>query len=256
MQNPQRIENRVPDGYMTVSEFSRSIGLRGGGIYRELKRYGIHPRKHGKYRIITIDQADKYISNTELPHIKRVRERPHGWLTTQQAANIVGSSASVIWKAANNADIKAVRRGYTRYHDPDDVRRFAMTYKARALPGWVPITDHADRLGTDTQTATQWLERNGYEIRRYRHPVSQQITNHALQADLDAYEDARTNTPPDGWVPIVDLAKQHNFKVHYAQAFLRRRGEPVGKYRHPEKNQPTMFAPPQSIALYVAHRAK
>lgn len=209
-QNPKVRHGRgLPDGYMTISEFSRAIGLRGGGLYRELDHHNIRTKKHGRYRIITVEQAQKYLDLTELDHIPRVTKRPSGWVTAMRAAGIVGCSHSVIWKAANEGEIKAVRRGYTRYHDPDDVERFRLAWANYPLVGWEALVDATEPRGADTTSVGAWLERNGYEIRRYRRPETKQLLVYAERSAIEAwavYYDALNAPVPDGWLSGTNAA--------------------------------------------------
>jgi hypothetical protein len=208
--NPTKLHGRnLPDGYITVAEFSRSIGLRGGGIYRELQRYGIRARQYGRYRIITTQQADKYLDATERHGIRRVRKRPTGWITTQQAADVVGCSYSVIWNAANEGNIRAVRRGWTRYHDPDEIEQLRLEYSNYPLPGWTSIRSVVDAEGADPGAAKGWLEHNGYEVREFRSRELKQMLLYALRDALEAwrsYYRATQQPPPEGFLTTEEAA--------------------------------------------------
>lgn len=186
--NPKHLEGeKIKEGHMTVANFSRSIGLRGGGIYRELKRYGIRTKRVGKYRIISIEQADKYLSLTQKDHIPRVTKKPSGWLTAKQAAGIVGCNDTVIWKAANEGRIRAVRRGYTRYHEPSDVEALRLEWNHYPLPGWYAVREATSAENADRHTAIRWIESAGFETRKYRNPETKQITVYAVREALDAW---------------------------------------------------------------------
>lgn len=183
--NPSyRAGRNLPDGYMTIAEFSRSLGLRGGGLYRELKRYNIPILKRGRYRAISTENAQKYIKLTELPHIKRVAKHPRGWLNTARTADIIGCSTCTVDRLARQKAFRAVRVGYTRYHHPDDVERVRLEYNNFPLPNWYAIADTAKIYNADVQTVICWLRRH-FEVRKFRRPKTKQLVMYAERASLE-----------------------------------------------------------------------
>jgi hypothetical protein len=179
-----RAGRNLPDGYMTVAEFSRSLGLRGGGLYRELGRYGIRTKRIGKYRAISVENAQKYITLTELPHIKRVTKRPSGWLNTARTADVIGCSTCTVDRLARQKAFRAVRVGYTRYFHPADVEQVRLEYNNFPLPHWYAVVDTAQIYNADVNTAIRWLRRH-FELRKYRRPETKQLIMYAEQKSLE-----------------------------------------------------------------------
>jgi hypothetical protein len=177
---------------MTIAAFSRSLGLFGAGLYKDLRQRKIHLKKHGKYRIISLDQIEKYLRLTESPNVPRVPCEPPGWITTKEASDIIGVAQAVVLKAAADGRIKAVRRAYVRYYDPDSVEDFRLEYNHYPLPGWISVTDFSGAAGAHRSGVIRWLKKNRYEIRRFRHPEKKQKAAYALRSALEAWLEHRS----------------------------------------------------------------
>jgi hypothetical protein len=163
----QTLDHLAPDGHMTLAAFARSLNVHPSGLRRSLKRHGFYLKRKGKLRLVSIDQAERYVRVSER-RFERVNTRPKGWLTTVQAADATGCSGATLWRAAIAGYIRAANYKARQYYHPDDLEHFKYSINNIPTDGWYCVAEFAKEHGTRFDTAKKWLKRHGFETRKFR----------------------------------------------------------------------------------------
>jgi hypothetical protein len=183
--------DQVTEGeWMLVTHAERSLGLSNGALRNWLQRRGLwklRTRRRGKYRVIKLSTLEWYLAETDREGVERVSVRPPGTVSVYQAADIVGSSVHVVWKAAKRGHIRAARVGYVNWYDRADCERYRFEFHDHPLPGWVEIKATADAEGADPYTVVRWLQRHQFDVRKYRRPTDKQFVNYARAEALEQW---------------------------------------------------------------------
>lgn len=185
----KRLERLNPDlvGLPTVTQFERELGLSQGSLFNWVKRNGGCLIKVGRFRLVPVDLQERYLRETERPNVERVPRRPKGWLGIYRACEIAGCSPSLIWKEVERGRVRAARVGYINYYHPDDVRHLARRLKEHPLPGWVPVREVAESLGSDRQTTVERIRALGYPVRKFRRPEDHQLAWYTTEEGAEAW---------------------------------------------------------------------
>ncbi|KEF35502.1 hypothetical protein RDMS_01730 [Deinococcus sp. RL] len=174
------------DGAFTMAEAEEMLGLRGGGLAKNMRANGLRPKRVGKYRVMTLEQIERYERLTARPCVERVAARPRGWVGVYAAADLIGVSTAFIHKWTRRGLIAAVRVGHVNYYNPDTVREVGERLRQPAPGGWVPLRDACG--GADRDSAAQWLRNRGHEVRKYMRPESGQRILYATEAAMREWQ--------------------------------------------------------------------
>lgn len=185
-----RIDGRFEGDLITMTQAEHILNLSNGALAIRLKKWGKLNRwtkKCGKYRLISVAKLENYEKLTSKAGLSIVAKKPYGWLTTEQAKDIVGCDHSVVWRALQSGKLRGVRRGTTFYYHPDDIEQLRLEFNNTPLPGWLEIKLFTDALGADRTSASLWLRKH-YKVKQFKRPSDKQLANYAEKEALEAWK--------------------------------------------------------------------
>jgi len=172
-----------------MAQVAARYGVTTGAILRWLKTHELlrETNREGKYRYMSPGLVKRYLRDTQRKNVRRVAEKPDGYVGLYEAREILGTNFTVIYRAVRRGDVDAVRLGHTQYYREEDIQELKRSVDNTPPEGWEMVKERASRFRADVHTVTKWLIRKGFETGKHRSP-ERQIAVYAAPESLDAWQ--------------------------------------------------------------------
>ena len=183
-------EDKLPN-HVLVQRVANAAGVSTQSIIRAAKR---RYRKEGKrdrrrvegcpYTFVSLSLWDDYM---QVGNVKRVPERPKGWLTVKTLI-AKGLGKRRAYDLVHEGRLEAVYVGNTLYIEPEAVEQYLLRRRERKVPpGWVRVGAVYREAGKTKQALSAYLKRHDIETRQFRHPERDQLVSYMPEAAAEQY---------------------------------------------------------------------
>lgn len=216
----------VPDGYQTVSNAARGLGIEPAALHKWLGHHSEARElcsKEEKYLLVPPQVISMYLQAIQIKGAELVTTRPENSLLIWDAVALVGWSYTKLYKMLAEGQLKAAQVGGRVYFDLASLLALKEKLDAETVvpAGWITLRGLAEALGLDRSSVKSWFDRNGFELRKLRDPQRQLVVYISPEAAA-AYR-AHREACPGG----VKVTPQVEAELRALVAFMRRRQQPA-----------------------------